>query len=109
MPPAFLQPFTQKNYRLQVPGENVLGFLQAFTPHLKHNVDLALPENLSLQTAREITGRRLYLNETGDGLGIELKFAYGEIEVSGMSNEAVSLATNGGPNALWRVESDLAT
>jgi non-specific serine/threonine protein kinase len=108
LPPAFLQPFTQKNYRLQVPGENVLGFLQAFTPYLKHNIDLALPENLSLQTAREITGRRLYLNETGDGLGVELKFAYGEIEVSGMRNEAVSLATNGGPNALWRVERDHA-
>ena len=109
LPPAFLQPFTQKNYRLQVPGENVLGFLQAFTPHLKHNLELALPENLSLQTAREITARRLYLNETGEGLGIELKFAYGEIEVSGMSNEAVSLATNGGPQALWRVERDHAT
>jgi len=108
LPPAYLQPFTQKNYRLHVPGENVFNFLQAFTPHLKHNIDLSLPENLSLQTAREVTGRRLYLRELEDGLGIELKFAYGEIEVNGMSSEAVSLATNGQAHALWRVERDHA-
>ncbi len=109
LPPAYLKPFTQKNYRLHVPGEKVLDFLQAFTPHLKHNLDLALPENLHLQTAREVTARRLYLNELDDSLGVELKFGYGEIEVSGMRSEDVSLAANGQPHSLWRVERDHAT
>jgi SNF2 family DNA or RNA helicase len=94
LPAAYLLPFTRKNYHLQIPKENVGAFLQGFLPHLRNNVNLVLPETLSLQTARELTGRRLYLQEANELLRVALKFAYGEVEVDGMSGQEVSIAAS---------------
>ena len=109
-PANYLMPFTRKGYELQIPQEQVSNFLQSFVPHLKHNIKLVLPENLSLQTARELTGRRLYLSEKNDTLCVELRFVYGEVEIAALSRQDSSLtngrATDGQTNTLWRVERD---
>jgi hypothetical protein len=111
-PAAYLLPFTRQGYQLQIPGEQVGAFLQGFIPHLKHNIPLVLPENLSVQTARELTGQRLYLREQNDRLCIELRFVYGEVEVGSADNQHTNLASanahNGHTNTLWRVERDSA-
>jgi non-specific serine/threonine protein kinase len=106
-PANYLMPFTRKGYELQIPQEQVGNFLQSFVPHLKHNLKLVLPENLSLQTVRELTGRRLYLSEKNETLRVELRLVYGEIEVAARSQQQSSLANTAADNGkLWRVERD---
>ncbi len=106
LPAAYVLPFTRPGYQLRIPGEHVSAFLLGLSPHLKHDLALTLPPTLTFQTARELTGRRLYLQEHERSLRLELKFVYGEIEVSGMSAHTVSLAGDGAANTLWRVERD---
>jgi len=112
-PANYLMPFTRKGYELQIPQEQVGNFLQNFVPHLKHNIKLVLPENLSLQTARELTGRRLYLSEKNETLCVELRFVYGEVEVAALSRQDNALtnssAADGQAGTLWRVERDYPT
>jgi len=110
-PAPYLLPFTRKGYQLQIPSEKVEAFLQGFVPHLKHDIKLVLPENLSLQTAREVTGRRLYLREQNETLGVEPRFVYGEIEVGNLHEHQVNIpalsnGANGHSQTLWRVERD---
>lgn len=110
-PAPYLLPFTRKGYQLQIPSEKVEAFLQGFVPHLKHDIKLVLPENLSLQTAREVTGRRLYLREQNETLCVEPRFVYGEIEVGNLQEHQVNIpALSNGANShsqtLWRVERD---
>jgi SNF2 family DNA or RNA helicase len=111
-PAAYLLPFMRKGYQLRIPGDQIETFLQGFIPHLKHNIPLVLPENLSLRTARELTGRRLYLREKNEKLCVELRFMYGEIEVGSANDQQTNLASansnNGHTNTLWRVERDSA-
>jgi len=104
-PAAYLLPFTRKGYQLQIPETHVDDFLQGFVPHLKHNIKIMLPENLSLQTARELTGRRLYLREKYETLGVELRFVYGEVEVGGEQESPLPASSNG---TVWRIERDPA-
>jgi non-specific serine/threonine protein kinase len=108
LPAAYALPFTAPGFRLQIPGEQIGGFLKRFSPHLKHNLEIILPENFALQTARELTARRLYLAEHERALRLELKFAYGEVEVSGAAGEDMDVASNGRSNILWRVDRDHA-
>lgn len=107
LPANYLLPFTRKGYALQIPQAQVSAFLQGFAPHLKHQIKLALPENLSLQTAREVTGRHLYLRENNGALQVELRFVYGEVEVA-MHAPDTPLANTTAENTgtLWRVERD---
>ncbi len=110
-PAPYLLPFTRKGYQLQIPSDKVETFLQGFVPHLKHDIKLVLPENLSLQTARELTGRRLYLREQDETLCVEPRFVYGEIEVGNLHEShvnvpALSNGENGHSQTLWRVERD---
>ncbi|MCI0692903.1 DEAD/DEAH box helicase [candidate division KSB1 bacterium] len=112
-PAPYLLPFTRKGYQLQIPSEKVEAFLQGFVPHLKHDIKLVLPENLSLQTAREVTGRRLYLREQNETLCVEPRFVYGEIEVGNLHEHQVNIpalsnGANGHAQTLWRVERDHA-
>ncbi len=108
-PANYLMPFTRKGYELQIPQEQVGNFLQSFVPHLRHNIKLVLPENLSLQTVRELTGRRLYMREEQEKLRVELRFVYGELEIAASSRQSgnAGLTQNAGDNGkLWRVERD---
>ncbi|MGH7600660.1 MAG: SNF2 helicase associated domain-containing protein, partial [bacterium] len=110
-PAPYLLPFTRKGYQLQIPSEKVEAFLQGFVPHLKHDIKLVLPENLSLQTAREMTGRRLYLREQNETLCVEPRFVYGDIEVGNLQEHQVNIpalsnGANGHSQTLWRVERD---
>jgi len=108
LPAAYVLPFTRPGYQLRIPREQVTAFLQGLSPHLRHDLALTLPPTLSFKTARELTGRRLYMHEHDRALRLELKFVYGEIEVSGMSAHNVSPAHNGQQQSLWRVERDYA-
>jgi non-specific serine/threonine protein kinase len=112
-PAPYLLPFTRKGYQLQIPSDKVEAFLRGFVPHLKHDIKLVLPENLSLQTARELTGRRLYLREQNETLCVEPRFVYGEIEVGNLHDHQVNIpalsnGANGHSQTLWRVERDHA-
>jgi len=112
-PAEYLLPFTRKGFDLHIPPEQVNTFLQGFAPHLKHHLKLVLPQNLSLQTARELTGRRLYLSEKKNTLCVELRFVYGEVEIGSLNGEQTPLVNamneaNGQAGTLWRIERDEA-
>lgn len=106
VPAAYVLPFTAPAYQLQIPAGQIGNFLKNFGPHLKHNIEIILPENFALQTAAELTARRLYLLEQDRALRLELKFAYGEVEVGSAATQELSVAQNGQANVLWRVERD---
>lgn len=105
---AYVQPFTRAGYELRIPAAQVNAFLQGLSPHLKHDLALALPPTISFQTAKELTGRRLYLQEHERALRITLRFLYGEIEVDGLGAHNINPSENGNSNTLWRIERDQA-
>ncbi len=106
LPAAYVLPFTAPNHQLLIPADQAGNFLKNFSPHLKHNLEIALPENFMVQTARELTARRLYLHEQERALRLELRFVYGEVEVASSTAAEMNLAGNGQSNILWRVERD---
>jgi len=111
-PAAYLLPFTRRGYQLPIPPDQIDAFLKNFIPHLKHHIRLELPDHLSLQTARELTGKRLYLRENNETLDVELRFVYGEVEVGASEQQtplANSAAENDHASTLWRVERDYTT
>ncbi len=108
VPPAYLLPFTQKSMRLKIPRSQAGDFLRMLVPRLTPRVDLVLPADFGLQTARTLTGRRLYLRERDEGVSLELRFVYGDIEVNGRVGQQVCLEQAGETGDLWRVERDLA-
>ena len=109
LPAAYVLPFTRPGYELRVPGEHVHAFLHGLSPHLKHDFALVLPPTFNFQVARELTDKRLYLQEHERALRLELKFVYGEaLEVSGMGANTVTVTGEGKTNELWRVERDHA-
>ncbi|MGH7495895.1 MAG: SNF2-related protein [bacterium] len=108
LPAAFALPFTAPSYRVQIPADQIGGFLKGFSPHLKHNLEISLPENFVLQTARELAARRLYMVEHERSLRLELKFVYGEVEVASTAAQEMDVASNGSSNILWRVDRDHA-
>ncbi len=106
LPAAYVLPFLAPDYQVQIPADRIGDFLKNFSPHLKHNLEISLPENFELQTVRELTARRLYLKEQERVLRLELKFAYGEVEVPSAAAQELNVASNGHSNILWRVERD---
>ena len=109
LPAAYVLPFMRSGYELRVPSAQLNAFLQGLSPHLKHGLALDLPATFTYQVARDLTGRRLYLQESEGALRVELRFLYGEaIEVNGMGTGTISVTNTNQPNELWRVERDYA-
>jgi hypothetical protein len=108
VPAAYLLPFTREKHRLKIPRPQAGDFLQMLVPRLTPQVDLVLPADFSLQTARTLTGRRLYLRERDQVLYLELRFVYGDVEVNGQIGQQVCMEQAGETGELWRVERDLA-
>jgi non-specific serine/threonine protein kinase len=109
VPAAYLVPFTQQGFRLSIPREHAGDFLHSLAPRLTPHVELVLPEELGLLTARTMTGKRLYLKEHDNMLRAELRFVYGEVEVKGGNGPQISLEQARENGGLWRVERDLAS
>ncbi len=105
LPAAYVLPFTRPGYELRVPSAHVNVFLNGLSSHLKYDFALTLPPSFNFQTARELTGKRLYLQEQEGALRVALKFVYDAVlEVSGMGAGVMTVSNASKPNELWRVE-----
>lgn len=78
---ASLVPFTQRNYDVSIPKEEVPQFLNAITSQIDLFENFRLPEGARTETISEITEKRLYLEEVEEGVQIKLRFCYGNVEV----------------------------
>ncbi len=94
-PASYLLPFArEENTGVLIPEQKLPEFLNQFIPHLRKNIPLELPPELSLQTLNKLTGRRLYLHDHADTIRIQLKFLYGEVEIE-PSAETILTSSNG--------------
>ena len=74
-------PFTRKNFDISIPKEEVPQFLSSITSQLDLFENFRLPEDARIETSQEITEKRLYLEETKEGVELRLRFCYGTLEV----------------------------
>ncbi len=78
---AFLVPFTQTQYDLTIPREEVAQFLDSITSQVDLFENIRLPEGARSETVQEISEKRLYLEEDDEGVLVKLRFLYGSVEV----------------------------
>ncbi|MDQ7054493.1 MAG: DEAD/DEAH box helicase [candidate division KSB1 bacterium] len=76
-----LHSFTLPNFSLTIPQKDFIKFLRSISPLEDISQNLQVPESLSLEETKLPPKPRLYLNEHGETLKIELKFAYGDHEI----------------------------
>lgn len=75
-----LLPFTRSGYEVVIPEAEVGQFLEAIAQD-DWAARVRLPEGARTETVDEISEKRLYLEETPEGLSIKLKFCYLNVEV----------------------------
>ncbi|MFQ5709206.1 MAG: SNF2-related protein [bacterium] len=103
-----LVPFTRKNYDLTIPKEELPQFLGAITSQLDLFENFRMPEGTRFETRQEITEKRLYLVETGNGLEVKLRLCYDSVEVDSHDSRQTLWGSGAEGNTFIKAQRDKA-
>lgn len=93
-----LIPFTREDYKISVAMEDVSAFLETIASRPKLFNHFRLPDYVETESVDEIEEKRLYLREVDDGIEVQLRFSYGQVEVD--ANDSRHILWGSKPEAM---------
>ncbi len=101
-----LIPFLRKNYKVTVPRKDMPSFLNSLGAQSELLQHFRVPEGIGTETIGEITEQRLYLEEFGDCIKVDLRFGYGPVEVLARDTRPAVWSSNEDGSTFIKIQRD---